>query len=156
EDFARNRGRAGQHARQIERVTVLLIADPDEALQSSIQDSLGTIYRNLAALEDRENNLQKAIAAYQAALTYRTPERLPLEYAATQNNLGIAYGSLATMRDQTANLHRAIAAYQAGLMYCSSETVPLEYAAMQSNLGVAYRDLAAAEDKEANLRRAIV
>ncbi|SNB71188.1 hypothetical protein SAMN02746019_00015780, partial [Thermoflexus hugenholtzii JAD2] len=38
----------------------------------------------LAAVRDREANLERAIAAYREALRFRTPEAAPLEYAATQ------------------------------------------------------------------------
>ena len=52
------------------------------------QNNLATAYRNLAEIEDRENNLRRAVAAYEAALVYYTAERAPLDYAMTQNNLG--------------------------------------------------------------------
>jgi tetratricopeptide (TPR) repeat protein len=41
-------------------------------------------------VEDRAANLGRAIAAYEAALNYYTPEAAPLDYARTQGNLGIA------------------------------------------------------------------
>jgi Flp pilus assembly protein TadD len=43
-----------------------------------------TAYSELAAVRDREGNLERAIAAYREALTVYTPETAPLEYA---NNL---------------------------------------------------------------------
>jgi tetratricopeptide (TPR) repeat protein len=60
---------------------------------------------------DRAANLQQAIACYQEALRFRTPEAAPLDYAMTQNNLGTAYSDLPT-GDRAANLQQAIACYQ--------------------------------------------
>ncbi len=38
------------------------------------QNNLGAAYRDLAALEDQEGNLQRAVDAYQEALKYWTPQ----------------------------------------------------------------------------------
>jgi len=63
---------------------------------------------------DRAANLARAIACYEAALRFYTPEAAPLDYAMTQNNLGEAYRNLPT-GDRAANLARAIACYEAAL-----------------------------------------
>ncbi len=39
----------------------------------------------------KTDNLQAAIKAFEAALTVRTREALPQDWASTQNNLGVAY-----------------------------------------------------------------
>jgi tetratricopeptide (TPR) repeat protein len=44
----------------------------------------------LSEVEDRADNLWRAITAYEAALQHYTPEAAPLAYARTQANLGIA------------------------------------------------------------------
>ena len=44
--------------------------------------------------EDRADNLQQAIACFEQALRFSTPEAAPLDYATTQNNLGAAYRQL--------------------------------------------------------------
>jgi CHAT domain-containing protein len=119
------------------------------------QNNLGNAYQELAAVRDREGNLERAIAAYREALTVRTPETAPLEYAMTQNNLGNAYVRLAEVRDREGNLERAIAAYREALTVYTPETAPLEYATTQNNLGTAYSELAAVRDREGNLERAI-
>ncbi|WP_156093363.1 tetratricopeptide repeat protein, partial [Planktothrix serta] len=60
------------------------------------------------------DNLEKAIAAYQAALEVYTRTAFPEDWAMTQNNLAAAYYS--RIRGERAdNLEKAIAAYQAAL-----------------------------------------
>jgi len=99
--------------------------------------------------------LRRAIAAYEEALRFYTPDVAPLDYAMTQNNLGNAYRRLAEHEDPVGNLRRAIAAYGEALRFRTPEAAPLDYAATQNNLGVAYRRLAEHEDPVGNLRRAI-
>jgi tetratricopeptide (TPR) repeat protein len=55
------------------------------------QNNQGNAYSDLAQVEDRADNLRRAITAFQQALVYRTPTAAPLAYAMTQANLGIAY-----------------------------------------------------------------
>ena len=57
---------------------------------------------------DRADNLEKAIAAYEAALTVLTREASEREWAATQNNLGLAY-ERRIRGDRADNLEKAIA-----------------------------------------------
>ncbi len=93
-----------------------------------IQNNLGTAYWNFSQCEKLEkfssetpqDFLVQAITAYQIALIYRTPEALPLGYAATQNNLGTAYWNLATDRqthptEMAEILDLTIVSYQASL-----------------------------------------
>ncbi|MDA2915165.1 tetratricopeptide repeat protein, partial [Acidobacteriia bacterium AH_259_A11_L15] len=77
------------------------------------QNNLGIAYGDLPT-GDRGENLGKAIAAYEAALTVRTREQFPVQWAGTQNNLGVAYKNLPT-GDRGENLGKAIAAYEAAL-----------------------------------------
>src|SRR5512135_1302706 len=56
---------------------------------------------------DRAANLRQAIAYYEQALRFRTPEADPRVYAMTQNNLGNAYREL-PVGDRAANLQQAI------------------------------------------------
>ena len=61
---------------------------------------------------DRADNLEKAIAAYEAALTVVTVEASPREWAGIQNNLGAVYR--ARMRGELAdNLEKSIALLEA-------------------------------------------
>ncbi len=55
-----------------------------------LQNNLGTAYSQRIQGE-RGQNLELAIACYEAALQVRTPEAFPEKWAKTRNNLGIAY-----------------------------------------------------------------
>ena len=89
---------------------------------------------------DRAANLQKAIACFEQALRFRTPEADPLDYATTQNNLGVAYAEL-PVGDRAANLQKAIACFERALRFWTSKADPFNYALTQHNLGYAYATL---------------
>src|SRR5690606_10518574 len=128
-----------------QRVAAALAEHPDESLWANAQNSLGNAYQGFP-FDSRGDNLKRAIAAYQAALQYLTPERAPLAYAGTQNNLGIAYRDLSELEEREANLKRAIAAFESALEYRTPERAPLAYAGTQNNLGIAYADLSELEE----------
>ncbi|UBF27824.1 tetratricopeptide repeat protein [Kovacikia minuta CCNUW1] len=135
-----------------------------------IQNNLGTAFWNLAqhkqsapdedGMDGRVKSpadwLQRAIAAYQNALTYRTMETVPAAYAATQNNLGTAHWHLANLsgiqpEDGWEHLRQAIAAYEATLVAVNylltadpDHPPPLTFdpAATHNNLGLAYYQIA--------------
>ncbi|WP_421659085.1 hypothetical protein [Leptothermofonsia sp. ETS-13] len=100
--------------------------------------------------------LHRAIAAYRAALTYRTMEVAPTAYAATQNNLGTAHWHLANLsgtqpKERRKHLQQAIAAYQSTLAAVNhlnaagSEhppTLTFDPSATHNNLGLAYYQIA--------------
>jgi hypothetical protein len=123
--------------------------------------SLGNALQHAAGLpgEDRGARLREALAAYDAALRYRTPETVPLAYAATQNNRANLLRDLASVpgEDRGARLREALAAYDAALRIYTAETVPLAYAATQNNRANLLRDLASVpgEDRGARLREAL-
>ena len=139
-----------------------------------IQNNLGTAYWNLAQQPQANlgvgtaigkplspvDLLQRAIAAYHAALVYRTLEVAPAAYAATQNNLGTAYWQLATLLDSQPEqrheqLQQAIVAYKAAIaavesLATASVSPPLSFdpAATHNNLGLAYYQLAIAKHQQ--------
>jgi hypothetical protein len=55
---------------------------------------LGTALSRLGERESGKARVEEAVAAYRAALTERSRERLPLDWAMTQNNLGNALQTL--------------------------------------------------------------
>lgn len=59
-------------------------------LYGNFQVELGNIYQE-RRLGDRADNLERAIAAYQAALQVYTRAAFPEQWVETQNNLAIAY-----------------------------------------------------------------
>ncbi len=171
-EFLANRGRFEQRKHWLEQVAQALGVIPSDNmagihhasplpsspitdyLRASIHNDLGIIYQETPT-GNRRNNLQKAIAAYQQALIYRTPDTAPLDFAMTQNNLGAAYDDLAQLEDCATNLQKAIAAYQQALIYRTPDTAPLAYAQTQNNLGNAFANLAQLEDSQTNLQKAI-
>ena len=154
-----------------------------------IQNNLGTAYWNLAQQPQANlgigtatgknlsaaDLLERAIAAYCAALVYRTLEVAPAAYAATQNNLGTAYWQLATLLDSQPDqrheqLQQAIVAYKAAIaavesLAAASTSFPslsFDPAATHNNLGLAYYQLAIAKhqhdspaQRSANLEAAL-
>lgn len=114
--------------------------------------NLGIAYADLS-IRDRRVNPMQAIACYQQALRFCTPETAPAEYAITQVNLGNSYLHLLT-GDRGVNLMQAIAYYQQALLFWKPETAPFDYAITQNNLGTAYAQLPTG-DRGANLAQAI-
>ncbi|MEH2020171.1 CHAT domain-containing protein, partial [Nostoc sp.] len=102
---------------------------------------------------DRADNIEQAIAAYTAALTVRTREALPIDWAATQNNLANAYRDR-IKGDRADNIEQAIAAYTAALTVRTREALPIDWAATQNNLAAAYSDRIKG-DRADNIEKAI-
>lgn len=87
------------------------------------QNNLGIAYCKLPT-GDRVANLQRAIACYEEALRFRTPESSPLGYAMSQNNLGNVL-TLLSVGDQATNVQQAIACYKEALRFWTAVEVPL-------------------------------
>jgi tetratricopeptide (TPR) repeat protein len=83
---------------------------------------LGNAYSKLP-IGDQGANLSRAIACYEQALRFRTPETAPHDYAMTQHNLGNAYSKL-PIGDRGANLSRAIACYEETLHFQTERLRP--------------------------------
>ncbi|MGR3295602.1 MAG: tetratricopeptide repeat protein, partial [Candidatus Bathyanammoxibius sp.] len=115
------------------------------------------VHNRLAGVRDREENLKKAIEAFEEALRVYAFEKSPQDYAMTQNNLGNAYWGLAGVgaRDKEKNLKKAIKAYEQAFRVYTFKEFPQYYATTQNNLGTACANLAEIRDREENLRKAI-
>ncbi|MDI9635194.1 tetratricopeptide repeat protein [Geitlerinema splendidum] len=109
---------------------------------ASTQNNLGTAYWNLAQQQNPDANLKSAIAAYQQALKYYTPDRETLSYGMIQNNLGTAFWNLAQYERSPDYLQMAIWSYREALQYRTFSVSATAYAATQNNLGTAYWHLA--------------
>ncbi|MBW4596192.1 MAG: tetratricopeptide repeat protein, partial [Brasilonema angustatum HA4187-MV1] len=114
--------------------------------------NLGVAYSNRIR-ENKAQNLESAIDAYQQALLVRTREAFPVDWAGTQNNLGNTYSNR-IRGDKAQNLESAIDAYQQALSVYTREAFPVDWARIQYNLGVAYSDRIKG-DKAQNLESAI-
>ncbi|XZN97615.1 MAG: CHAT domain-containing protein [Microcoleus sp.] len=85
----------------------------------------------------KANNLEIAIAGYEAALPILSHHENPIVWAAAQNNLAVAY--TARIRgDRAFNIERAIQSYQNTLQVHTRINLPAEWARTQMNLGNAY------------------
>jgi tetratricopeptide (TPR) repeat protein len=117
-------------------------------------NDLGNALETLGTRESGTARLKEAVAAYRAALTEFTRDRVPLDWAMTQMNLGNALRALGTRESGTARLEEAVAAYHAALTEWKRDRVPLNWATAQMNLGAALADLGARESGTARLGEA--
>ena len=85
--------------------------------------------------------LNEAVAAYRQALTVRTRDDLPQQWAATQNNLGNrAHGTWASgwaAAEGLRRLNEAVEAYRQALTVRNRDDLPQDWARSQNNLGIA-------------------
>ncbi|HNT74591.1 MAG TPA: hypothetical protein PKH77_06195 [Anaerolineae bacterium] len=119
--------------------------------RAELLNSLGVAYMRCRD-DEVPARVQKAVACYQQALTYFSPQTYPLDYAMVQNNLGNAYMHMA--ESTQGQLPRAIACYEEALRYCCIESAQLSYAIIHSNLGHAYSQLDTGDHAQ-NLQRTI-
>ncbi|HEX3654863.1 MAG TPA: DUF4062 domain-containing protein [Pirellulales bacterium] len=116
------------------------------------QNNIGISWQNLPT-GDKAENVQKAIAAYQAALGIYTEDTYPDEWAWTQDNLGLAWSELPT-GSKAENMQKAITAFEAALTVRTRDGHPAEFARTQENLGVAWSRLPTGNQAE-NRKKAI-
>jgi class 3 adenylate cyclase/predicted ATPase len=116
------------------------------------QNNLGNAYACLPT-GNRDDNLAKAIACYEAALRIRTEQDFPVSWAMTQNNLGNACLSRET-GDRGENVAKAITCYEAALRVRTEQDRPASWAMTQNNLGTAYDNLPTG-DRGENAAKAI-
>jgi tetratricopeptide (TPR) repeat protein len=127
-------------------------AATNKKMWAKTQIDLGNAYEDLVT-GDRDANLQKAISAYQAALTVFTETNSAKAWALIQNNLGTVYALLPT-GDRDANLQKAIDAFQEALRVRTEKNSGPDWAETQTNLAAAYYYLPTG-DRAANLQKII-
>jgi CHAT domain-containing protein len=125
---------------------------PRASVKGGLLFGLGSAYYNRRQGQ-RADNLEQAIAHFEAALTVFTPEALPQDWANTQINLAIAYW-YRSRGDRADNLEKAIAAYEAALTVFKREALPQDWANTQNNLAIAY-GYRIRGDRADNLEKAI-
>ncbi len=106
-----------------------------------------------ASLGNRQENLSRAIAFYEAALRVYTEQDFPQDWAMTQNNLAIAYSELPT-GDRGANVGKAIKCYEAALRVRTEQDFPQDWATTQFNLALLRFDITEREEACEGMRRA--
>ena len=97
----------------------------DQKKWANTQNNLANAYA-LLPIGDRAANLQKAVAAYEAALRVSTEKDFPVDWAQTQNNLGIAYAQLPT-GDRATNMQKAKAYFESALTVFTENGFPNEH-----------------------------
>ena len=110
---------------------------PREQVKGALHFELGAAYpaRSQGSSAD---NIEKAIASFEAALTFFTREAFPRDWAATQHNLGSMYW--ARIRGERAeNVEKAIAHLTAAQKVQAREDFPRDWAQTQISLGLAYQ-----------------
>ena len=87
---------------------------------------------------ERADNLERAVALYEAALQARTRQSFPLDWSNNQVSLAIAYRE--RLRGNPAdNQEKAIACLEAALAVATRDASPQIWARAQTGLGSAYR-----------------
>ncbi|MCC5645029.1 tetratricopeptide repeat protein, partial [Nostoc sp. CHAB 5824] len=126
-------------------------ADEAESLAAVIVEFSNLIQQ--FPLGSKASNMEIAITGYEVALTVRTREALPIDWAATQNNLAAAYSNR-IKGDRADNIEQAIAASTAALTVYTREALPIDWAATQNNLAAAYSNRIKG-DRADNIEQAI-
>jgi len=96
-------------------------------LEAALENELGDSLMK-ARLGRQVGNIERAITAYQVALSNWDRAIFPEQWAATQNNLGIAYCDRYVGR-RADNVEQAIAAYRQALRVYTCAECPEHWAA---------------------------
>ena len=115
----------------------LAVVVPGSTDWAMAQNNLGNAWQNMPT-GDRGENLQRAIEAYEAALTVRTKVAHPVAWAMTQNNLAVALAAIAELdgQDRCGLLRRAIAAGKGALTIRTAKAMPHDHASTSRNLQI--------------------
>ncbi len=127
----------------------------DAKQRGTALDDLGEALRRLGEHESGTARLEEAVAAFRAALTERTRELAPLDWASTQRSLGSTLWRLGERESSPARLEEAVAACRAALTEGTRERVPLDWAWTQNTLGLALWRLGERESGTARLEEAV-
>ena len=98
------------------------------------REQSGRVFPRDLPTGDKANNLTKAIAAYEDALTVRTKEALPAQWANTLGNLAAAWRDLPYGQQSRELLHKAIAAYEDVLTIYGDGAVPAVQLSAEASL----------------------
>ena len=141
----------------IELRSMLLALAASGGERGAACSSLGIALGTLGERERGTVRLEKAVAAFRAALAEWTCWRLaPLDWAITQMNLGNALQAIGVRENGTTRLDEAVDAFRAALEVLTRERVPLQWALTQMNLGNALQAIGTRESATARLEEAVV
>ena len=135
---------------------------------AAIQNAIGRAHLIWATVENRQENLEKALAAFSAALKCYNPDRFPVEFGTNMNYLGstckamaeemqsMNYKSLDEYKKyKMERIFNAISVFQGALTIFTVDHYPEQYAQTQTNLGEVFALLAMLQEPQENLARAI-
>jgi CHAT domain-containing protein len=135
-------------------VTTFQQVDLQQSLQiAAVLGDFSTLIQQFS-LGNVANNLEIAIAGYEAITTVFTHEAFPQEWLILQNEMGLAYTNR-ILGVRAENLEGAIQNFLAALEVCNREAYPELWANLHNNLGNAYLYRANGE-REENLEAAII
>lgn len=143
-DLAQTEGRQIEAADHYERASsIMRPIDNESWARLKFNEGL-TAYEH-GQFNGEGATLDRAVTAFREALTARTRERAPLDWAITQYNLGNVLQTLGNQGDDAA-LADAVTAYREALKEHTRERLPLDWAMTQNNLGNALQTLGARGD----------
>ncbi|MDY6782850.1 MAG: tetratricopeptide repeat protein [Cyanobacteriota bacterium] len=116
------------------------------------QNHLGIAYSERLRGE-RADNIERAISAYEQALSVYKPDNVSIDWAAIQHNLGTAYKNR-VWGERAENIERAISAYEKALAVYTRDNFASDWATIQHYLGTAYNNRVRGNRAE-NIERAI-
>ena len=129
-------------AQAYHRKALALLPPSDKEHRGQYLISLGKSLREAgirAEGTDIQKFLRESVEAHREALTIRTKERLPQQWAMTQNNLGLVLHEQGTRTSGEAGtrlLAESVEAYRAALTVRTKAQVPQDWAGTQNNLGI--------------------
>ena len=115
------------------------LSAPREQTRGMLLFALGLIYHTEGVLGERADNLEEAIAGYEAALALMTPQPEPRMWAEAEKRLAEAYRERA-QGDPADNIERTIDGYSRALTVLTQDAFPDEWAEIQHALGDAFLD----------------
>jgi CHAT domain-containing protein len=135
------------------RVPDAAIKLPREQMRGMLLFALGLTYQTERTVGERSDNIEEAIAAYEASLELLTQKTDTRTWAEAQKRLGEAYRDR-TRGDPAEDLERTIDGFECALKVLIQHAFPDEWAALQHELGDAFLDRIKG-DRAENMEHAI-
>jgi tetratricopeptide (TPR) repeat protein len=133
----------------------MLALEMDQVQRANIHKRIGDICLNINRQKNDPLVCERAIAAYEEALTTFSQESHPIARAKVMTSLGSAYVALADHKNRAKNLKQAAICWQEALSSFTPAASPNEHVSIQNELGSAYRKLAELESREENNKKAV-
>jgi tetratricopeptide (TPR) repeat protein len=133
----------------------MLAFEMDQLQRSNINRKIGDCCLEILKRKNDRKICERAVAAYEEALSVYIEERYPAPRARVLRGLGSARSFLADYVNRSQNLAQAIACWEGALRYFQRASAPLDHAGIQNELGGAYRKLAELEDRKENGKKAL-